>query len=70
MVSTWMGFRPAMPDSLPVIGASPRHPNVFYGFGHGHLGLKLGAVIGAMIGDLIAGRTPAFDASPYRTTRF
>ena len=70
MVSTWMGMRPSMPDSLPVIGASPRHKNVFYAFGHGHLGLTLGAVTGAMIADLIAGRATAFDASPYRITRF
>ena len=68
--STWMGFRPSMPDSLPVIGPSPRHPNVYYAFGHGHLGLTLGAVTGRMIADLIAGRPPVSDPGPYRITRF
>ena len=68
--STWMGFRPSMPDSLPVIGPSPRHANVYYAFGHGHLGLTLGAVTGRMIADLVAGRPPAVDATPYRITRF
>jgi D-amino-acid dehydrogenase len=70
MRSTWMGFRPSMPDSLPVIGPSPRHTGVFYAFGHGHLGLTLGAVTGRMIADLIAQRPPAVDATPYRITRF
>ena len=68
--STWMGFRPSMPNSLPVIGPSPRHANVYYAFGHGHLGLTLGAVTGRMIADLVAGRPPAVDATPYRITRF
>ena len=51
-----MGFRPSMPDTLPVIGPSTTDPRVFYAFGHGHLGLTLGAVTGAMLADLIAGR--------------
>jgi len=68
--STWMGFRPSMPDSLPVIGPSLRHPNVFYAFGHGHLGLTLGAVTGRTIADLIANRSPAIDVNAYRINRF
>jgi len=70
MRSTWMGFRPSMPDSLPVIGPSERHANVFYAFGHGHLGLTLGAVTGRMIVDLVAGRAPVVEPTPYRLTRF
>ena len=70
MRSTWMGFRPSMPDSLPVIGPSPRHANVYYAFGHGHLGLTLGAVTGRMVADMIAGRPPAVEPMPYRITRF
>jgi glycine/D-amino acid oxidase-like deaminating enzyme len=68
--STWMGYRPSMPDSLPVIGPSSRHPNVYYAFGHGHLGLTLGAVTGRMIADLVAQRNQAFDMAPYRADRF
>lgn len=66
----WMGRRPSMPDSLPVIGPSRRHSNVYYAFGHGHVGLCGGAPTGRIIADLIAGRQPAIDVSPYRPGRF
>ena len=68
--SRWMGHRPATPDSLPVIGRAPRHRNVFYAFGHGHLGLTGAAVTGRHIADLIAGRSPAIDLAPFRADRF
>ena len=70
MRSTWMGFRPSLPDSLPVIGRSPRAANVYYAFGHGHLGLTLGAITGQAIADLITGKHPGFDLSPYSIARF
>jgi glycine/D-amino acid oxidase-like deaminating enzyme len=66
----WMGRRPSMPDSLPVIGPSLKHRNVYYGFGHGHLGLCGGAPTGRIIADLVAGRTPTIDLAPYRVNRF
>ena len=66
----WMGYRPATPDSLPVIGRSPRFDSVYFAFGHGHLGLTLGGVTGALIADLAAGREPAMDLAPYRPDRF
>jgi D-amino-acid dehydrogenase len=66
----WMGRRPSMPDSMPVIGPSARVPNVYYGFGHGHIGLCGGAPTGRVIADLIAGRKPAFDVTPFRIGRF
>jgi D-amino-acid dehydrogenase len=68
--STWMGYRPSMPDSLAVIGPSPKHQNVYYAFGHGHLGLTLGGVTGRLISDLVAQRTPIVDPRPYRVDRF
>ncbi|SMF18170.1 D-amino-acid dehydrogenase [Tistlia consotensis] len=68
--SRWMGFRPSMPDSLPVIGASPKLPNAFLAFGHGHLGLTLGARTGRLVADLVAGRRPVVDLTPYRPGRF
>ena len=67
--SAWLGFRPSMPDSLPVIGASPRHSDVFLAFGHGHLGMGQGPVTGRVIADLAAGRDPGFDLSPFRPDR-
>lgn len=68
----WMGHRPSMPDSLPVICRSPRHTNAYFAFGHGHLGLTLAAATGRAISDMIAGREPsvnmeAFHVSRYRT---
>jgi D-amino-acid dehydrogenase len=66
----WMGRRPSMPDSLPVIGPASRVPNVYYAFGHGHVGLCGGAPTGRALADLIAGRPPALDLAPFRVTRF
>ena len=66
----WMGRRPSMPDSLPVIGPSAKRPNVFYAFGHGHLGLCGGAPTGKLVADLLAGRKPGIDLAPYRVNRF
>jgi len=66
----WMGFRPSMPDSLPVIGPSPRYKNAFFAFGHGHSGLTLGAVTGNLIADLVMDRVPPIDLGPYRADRF
>ncbi|HEY7658265.1 MAG TPA: FAD-binding oxidoreductase [Burkholderiales bacterium] len=66
----WMGRRPAMPDSLPVIGPSTKQKNVFYAFGHGHLGLCGGAPTARLMADLIAGRPPAIDLAPFRVDRF
>lgn len=68
--SAWMGFRPSMPDSVPVISASTRHRNAFFGFGHGHVGLTLGAVTGRILADLVAGRDPGIDMHPFRIDRF
>jgi len=68
--SEWLGFRPSLPDSLPVIGPSPRNPKVFYAFGHGHLGITLAGVTARVIADLIDGRQTAVDPSPYRPDRF
>ena len=66
----WMGFRPSMPDSLPVIGPVPGSDRAFLAFGHGHLGLTLGAVTGRMVADLVAGRAGEVDPAPYRADRF
>lgn len=66
----WMGYRPSTPDSLPVIGRSPRCRNVFYAFGHGHLGLTLAAITAQLIAGMVSGRPDPFDLSPYRIDRF
>ncbi|QFR34440.1 FAD-binding oxidoreductase [Ancylobacter sp. TS-1] len=66
----WMGFRPSLPDSLPVIGASRASPRVLYAFGHGHLGLTQSAATGKLIADLVAGRSPSVPLAPFRPDRF
>ena len=66
----WMGFRPSMPDSLPVIGPVPGSDRVFLAFGHGHLGLTLGAITGQLVADLVADRDSGIDRTPYRADRF
>jgi glycine/D-amino acid oxidase-like deaminating enzyme len=67
---TWMGHRPCTPDSLPVIGRSPRHANTWFAFGHGHTGLCGAAPTGRLLAEMIGGRTPNIDPAPYRPTRF
>lgn len=66
----WMGQRPAMADSLPVISVSPSHPNVFYAFGHGHYGLTQGPTTAGIIADMVTGCEPALDISAFRFDRF
>ena len=66
----WMGRRPSMPDSLPVIGPASNIPHIWYAFGHGHVGLCGGAPTGRAIADLIAGRVPSVDVTPFRVSRF
>jgi D-amino-acid dehydrogenase len=66
----WMGFRPSMPDSLPVIGPSAKAKGVFYAFGHGHLGMTQSVVTGQMVAAMAAGREIGFDARAFRVGRF
>ena len=66
----WMGHRPALPDSLPVIGRSPSLANAFFAFGHGFYGLIGAATTGRIIADLVAGQAPPIDLEPYRIDRF
>lgn len=66
----WMGHRPCLPDSLPVIGRAPRLANAWLAFGHGHVGMCGGATTGREVAHLVAGRTPQVDLAPFRPDRF
>jgi len=66
----WMGFRPSMPDCLPVIGRSKASPAILYAFGHGHLGLTQSAATGRLISDLAAGRASSLSLAPLSPDRF
>lgn len=66
----WMGFRPSLPDSLPVIGAATRNAHVVYAFGHGHYGMTQSTATADLVAELIAGRPPAIDLAPFSPKRF
>jgi len=66
----WLGFRPTLPDGLPVLGHASGSRRVVYAFGHQHIGLTLGGISGAIVADLVAGRAPALDLSAYSPRRF
>ena len=66
----WMGHRPALPDTVPIIGRSAKTRGIYYATGHGHLGLTYSATTARLIADLVTGATPPIDISPYRVNRF
>ncbi|MEO9383661.1 NAD(P)/FAD-dependent oxidoreductase [Chromobacterium phragmitis] len=68
-MTVWMGNRPSLPDTLPIIGPAPQ-PGLWFATGHGHLGLTLAATTGALLRDMLQGRPPALDMQPYRLSRF
>ena len=66
----WMGHRPCMPDSLPVGGPARAAHNAWLAFGHGHMGMCLGASTGREVAHLVAGRPTQVDLAPFRADRF
>ena len=66
----WLGFRPSLPDSLPVIGPSKNYKNLFYAFGHQHLGWTLGAITGKIVAGMINGENTNLNLTPYSSLRF
>lgn len=66
----WLGFRPSMPDSLPVVGSSRLGPEVIHAYGHGHIGLTLAPFTAEMVADLIGGRRPHPGLAALSPTRF
>src|SRR5205814_4680962 len=68
-ISVWMGHRPSMPDSLPVIGPSRASPDVVYAFGHGHVGMTAAPMTGKIVAELVAGRPAPIDIAPFAASR-
>ena len=66
----WLGFRPTLPDFLPILGPSLNNKNIIYAFGHQHLGWTLGAITGKIISGLVAGEKTNLDLTPYSSRRF
>ena len=66
----WMGRRPTLPDSLPMIGAAPRHDGLYFNFGHHHIGLSMGTGSGQIIATLLKGESPPINIVPFKPERF
>jgi len=66
----WVGFRPASPDGLPIVGPLPGHPEVIVATGHGMIGVTLGPVTGRLVADLVSGAPPMVDPAPVTPGRF
>lgn len=66
----WVGSRPTLPDYLPAIGQSRKKRNVFYAFGHQHLGLTLAALTGELMAALMTEKAPVVDLKPFDVERF
>tara|TARA_B100001741_G_C16516238_1_gene582368 strand:+ start:193 stop:1440 length:1248 start_codon:yes stop_codon:yes gene_type:complete len=66
----WLGFRPTLPDFLPIIGPSKKNRNIIYAFGHQHLGWTLGAITGKIVSGIISNEKTNLDLTPYSSSRF
>lgn len=66
----WLGMRPCTPDMRPVIGPAPRHPGLWFAFGHNHHGLTLGPVTGRLLAEMMTGAPTFTDPRPWRADRF
>ena len=69
-VEEWYGWRPMTYDDLPIIGTAPGIANLMLATGHGMLGMSMSAATGLLVADLLLGRKPQIDPSPYAPTRF
>jgi D-amino-acid dehydrogenase len=68
--SIWMGMRPSLPDSLPVLGPVKSRPGLWLAFGHGHFGITGGPPSGRLVASMITGQKPNIDPTPYSAERF
>jgi len=67
---TWLGFRPSLPDSRPILSPSSQSDRIVYAYGHGHIGLTLAPISAEIVAALIGGRSPPCDISAYSVQRF
>jgi len=66
----WLGSRPTLPDSRPIIGECPGRAGLWLAFGHQHIGFNTGPGTAALLGSMMAGEACAFDPAPFRPSRF
>ncbi len=67
---SWMGRRPTLPDTLPIIGPAPRHANLWLAFGHSHMGFTLGPISGLLIANFVDGGEQPFAVDPCDPRRY
>ncbi|MDX3380932.1 FAD-binding oxidoreductase [Streptomyces niveiscabiei] len=67
---TYLGFRPYLPDHLPAIGADPRAPGLYHACGHEGAGIGLATGTGHLLAQLLGGKSPELDLTPFRPDRF
>jgi len=70
MLNGWAGLRPVTPDSLPILGRDPDFAALVYACGHSRNGVLLAPLTGAVVADMVQGRAPAHDVTPFRPDRF
>jgi glycine/D-amino acid oxidase-like deaminating enzyme len=58
------------PDGLPIIGAEPRLPGLWYATGHGRNGILLAGLTGQLVRQLLDGERPSQDLGAFTPTRF
>ncbi len=66
----WKGARPCTPDMKPIVGPAPKHPGLWFAFGHGHQGFTLGPATGRLLTEMMEGEPTAIDMTPFRVERF
>lgn len=69
IIRTYGGFRPFMPDHLPLVGPDPRLPGLWHATGHEGAGIGLAPVTGELIAAMMTGATPTLDPAPYSPSR-
>ncbi len=66
----WLGSRPTIIDSLPMIGKAPKHKNLWFNFGHNHIGLSTSAGSAVIISEMIKNKKTSINADPFSPKRF
>ena len=66
----WLGSRPTIIDSLPMIGKAPKHKNLWFNFGHNHIGLSTSAGSAVIISEMIQNKKTSINADPFSPKRF
>mgnify|MGYP006060708767 FL=1 len=66
----WLGSRPTIADSLPMIGKAPKHKNLWFNFGHNHIGLSTSAGSAVILAEMIQNKKNSINTDPFSPKRF